>query len=400
MSGFSFVLILLLLTLCAVGLVKPRLKARLGFNRTRRGSTLLFVGTPALVSLILVAALVPAKPSASSLQQSSAPNHSAVSLFGQSLPNSMTGQSSGHTLRTSADTSAGASRYGSTATAVAVRTSTSSGSTKPGSVNAAVKNGLIAVVVTRNVDGDTIHVRMPNRREETIRMLLIDTPETVDPNDPVEPFGREASNFAKKKLPVGKKVYIEEGVHGHERDKYGRLLAYVYITPTDMYNEDVVKCGLARVAYVYPPNTKHLNELLRDENYAKSHHLGIWSIPGYVKPWGFDVKATRSVVSHHTSSPHPSNSTGSTLRIVASHLYVYPGDYASVTVQTRPGSRGTIRVVYKSGPSKAKGLVPKTADPSGRITWTWKVGTHTTRGDWPVTITVGSHVIHTTLHVR
>jgi hypothetical protein len=246
MSRFSSVLILLTLTLCAVGLVKPRLTVRRGFRRTRRGSTLLIIGTSALMSLILVAALVPAKPSASSLQQSSAPNHSAMSLYGQALPNFMTGQPSGHALRTSADAGTGASRNASTATAVATRTSTSSSSTKSRSANA----------------------------------------------------------------------------------------------------------------------------------------------------------AARSVVSHHRGSARTSKSIGATLRIVASHLYVHPGDYASVTVQTRPGAWGTIRVVYKSGPSKAKGLVPKTADPSGRITWTWKVGTHTTRGDWPVTITVGSQVIHTTLHVR
>ncbi|PKR87132.1 hypothetical protein CWO92_01865 [Heyndrickxia camelliae] len=152
--------------------------------------------------------------------------------------------------------------------------------------------GLVAGTIIRTVDGDTVHVNI-NGKEENIRLLLIDTPETHKPGTPVQPYGPEASDYAKKELAVGTKVMVEEGVKGHERDKYGRLLAYIYLPNGKMYNEEVVKKGLARVAYIYEPNTMHLSDLKKDESYAKKHKLGIWSITGYVTEKGYDIsKAT------------------------------------------------------------------------------------------------------------
>ena len=148
---------------------------------------------------------------------------------------------------------------------------------------------LIPAVVTRNVDGDTVHVRVA-RHDEKVRMLLIDTPEDVAPDKPVEPFGREAAAFAAKTLPAGRKIYLEEGHRGHRRGKYGRLLAYIWTTRTAMYNEAVVRRGLARVAYVFPPNIDHLAALEADQAYAKDRHLGIWSIPGYATSHGFNLR--------------------------------------------------------------------------------------------------------------
>ncbi|GEO26065.1 hypothetical protein AAC03nite_18500 [Alicyclobacillus acidoterrestris] len=169
--------------------------------------------------------------------------------------------------------------------------------------SATVPQNLVPVVVTKVTDGDTIHVRMPDGEDKTIRMLLIDTPEDVKPNTPVEPFALDAAAFARQALPVGKQIYIEEGKPGHTTDKYGRLLAYVYITKTDMYNEDVVRKGLARVAYVYPPNTDHLAELEADQSYAKAHHLGIWTIPGYVTSKGYDLQAAKKWQGGQLSAP-------------------------------------------------------------------------------------------------
>ncbi|MBM7683086.1 micrococcal nuclease [Pullulanibacillus pueri] len=157
---------------------------------------------------------------------------------------------------------------------------------------------LVSAIVSKNVDGDTIHVTL-NGKDETIRMLLIDTPEDVDPQAPVEPYGYDAANYAKKKLPVGKKIYLEIGKKGSERDKYNRLLAYVYITPKDMYNEDVVRKGLARVAYIYPPNTDHLSLLKKDQTYAKEHQLGIWSLSGYVTSSGYSHSLSCDYASKH-----------------------------------------------------------------------------------------------------
>lgn len=65
------------------------------------------------------------------------------------------------------------------------------------------------------------------------------------------------------------------------------------------------------------------------------------------------------------------------------------GGMGLVTIQTTPQTFCTITVTYKSGPSRAAGLVPKTSDNQGRITWTWKVGTRTTPGTWPITVECG-----------
>lgn len=146
------------------------------------------------------------------------------------------------------------------------------------SKSSSIPKGLLPVVVSKNVDGDTIHVTL-NGQDQTIRMLLIDTPEDVDPRKPIEPYAYTATRYAASKLPVGKHIYIKEGIE--KRDKYNRLLAYVYVTPTDMYNEDVVKAGLARVGYIYN-DTTYLNPLEADQSYAKSRKLNIWSVPNYV----------------------------------------------------------------------------------------------------------------------
>jgi hypothetical protein len=69
---------------------------------------------------------------------------------------------------------------------------------------------------------------------------------------------------------------------------------------------------------------------------------------------------------------------------------VRPGDDATITVQTAPTASCLITVRYKSGPSRARGLDPQEADARGRVTWTWRVGSRTTPGRWPITVTCSS----------
>jgi hypothetical protein len=69
---------------------------------------------------------------------------------------------------------------------------------------------------------------------------------------------------------------------------------------------------------------------------------------------------------------------------------VRPGDDATITVQTAPKASCIISVRYKSGPSRARGLGPQEADAQGRVTWTWRVGSRTTPGRWPITVTCSS----------
>ncbi|WP_404409372.1 thermonuclease family protein [Jeotgalibacillus malaysiensis] len=129
--------------------------------------------------------------------------------------------------------------------------------------------------VTYVVDGDTLDVRLDDGSVERVRLLLIDTPETKHPMVGVEPFGPEASEFTLQL--VGETVELE--LDAAERDRYGRLLAYVW-HDSEMFNKKLLEEGLARVA-VYPPNTKYVDEFRAIEDEAKNNERGIWSEENY-----------------------------------------------------------------------------------------------------------------------
>ncbi|WP_018705778.1 thermonuclease family protein [Siminovitchia fordii] len=137
------------------------------------------------------------------------------------------------------------------------------------------------VKVTRVVDGDTIEVDL-NGKSEKVRMILVDTPETKHPRLGVQPFGPEASKFTTKTLE-NQMVTLELGTQ--ERDKYGRLLAYVWIEDK-LFNNMLLEKGFARVA-VYPPNTKYLDEFEATQEKAKKKGIGIWAIENYAQDDGF-----------------------------------------------------------------------------------------------------------------
>ena len=130
----------------------------------------------------------------------------------------------------------------------------------------------VTATVVEVVDGDTIKVKL-NGKTETVRMLLIDTPETVHPTVPDEPCGPEASSFTKKMLPKGTKVTLE--FDKDKRDKYGRLLAYVYKGGKSI-QEALLAAGLAEVV-VYQPNDKYEEKYRAIEAKAKKAKKGIWS---------------------------------------------------------------------------------------------------------------------------
>ncbi|KZE69415.1 nuclease [Fictibacillus phosphorivorans] len=140
----------------------------------------------------------------------------------------------------------------------------------------------IAVQVIDVVDGDTLKVQVGDKTE-TVRLLLIDTPESVHPSKPVQPFSKEASKFTKELLSNAK-VELELGIG--ERDKYGRLLAYVYADGKSV-QESLLEKGLARVAYVFEPNTKYVDEYQNIQKQAQKKSIGIWSIENYVQEDGY-----------------------------------------------------------------------------------------------------------------
>ena len=134
------------------------------------------------------------------------------------------------------------------------------------------KDGLVDVVSV--VDGDTIKVLIEGK-EITLRLIGIDTPETVDPRKPVQCFGLEASKKAKELL-TGRKVRIEKDPTQGELDKYGRLLAYVYRDDGLFYNEYMIKQGYAH-EYTYNIPYKYQTEFKADQKYAQDNKLGLWS---------------------------------------------------------------------------------------------------------------------------
>lgn len=142
------------------------------------------------------------------------------------------------------------------------------------------------VIITRVIDGDTVYVLNNKGKEEKVRLLLIDTPETSHPDKPAQLFGEEAKEYAKRYLRQGTKAVLEKGVQ--DTDKYGRTLGYLFVDGVN-FNKHMVEKGYARVAYVYEPNTKYLDEFLEAEKRAREKKLNIWSIDGYVTERGFDM---------------------------------------------------------------------------------------------------------------
>jgi endonuclease YncB( thermonuclease family) len=132
-------------------------------------------------------------------------------------------------------------------------------------------------VVERVVDGDTFVLASGDR----VRMIGIDTPETVHPTRGVEPYGKQASDFSKSLLS-GKRVRLVYDVQA--RDRYGRLLAYVYLADGTFVNAELVKRGYAQVS-TYPPNVKHQDTFLALQREARSANRGLWAAaPAEVTP--------------------------------------------------------------------------------------------------------------------
>ena len=114
-----------------------------------------------------------------------------------------------------------------------------------------------------------------NGTTETLRLIGIDTPETVDPRKPVQCFGKEASNKAKELL-TNKKVRIEKDSTQGERDKYGRMLAYIFRDDGLFYNKYIIEQGYAH-EYTYNTPYKYQSEFKVAEKYARENQLGLWS---------------------------------------------------------------------------------------------------------------------------
>jgi len=122
-------------------------------------------------------------------------------------------------------------------------------------------------------DGDTIKVDM-NGTKETIRMIGVDTPETKDPRKPVQCFGKAASAFTKQLIGT-KRVRLETDSQSTNRDRYDRLLRYVYLPDGRLVAAEIIKEGYG-FAYLGFPFDKS-DDFKRFEDVAKQAGKGLWS---------------------------------------------------------------------------------------------------------------------------
>jgi len=126
------------------------------------------------------------------------------------------------------------------------------------------------VTVQRVVDGDTF-IALTGSRRFRVRLIGVNTPETVKPGTPIQCFGPEASTYAHKIL-TGKQVRLVYDVERY--DRYRRVLAYVYLGAT-FFNLDLVQRGYAVVETV-PPDVAHVRDFVAAQRAARASRTGLW----------------------------------------------------------------------------------------------------------------------------
>lgn len=220
--------------------------------------------------------------------------------------------------------------------------------------NISVPEESIEAFIERVVDGDTMKVKLKDSGEiVTLRLLLIDTPESVKPGVDPQPYSIEASDFAKELLQQGDKVYIEYD-DGDKTDKYDRYLCYLWFYNKEdaswkMYNEKIIENGFARVGYIYSQR-RYLDTLYRAQDKAKDKKLNIWSVSGYVTDKGFDVEAYNNsggVALNSSSNTDKSNSNET--------VYANGGNSSSNKYHSSEyahGMRGAIKMTEPEAESK------------------------------------------------
>lgn len=130
-------------------------------------------------------------------------------------------------------------------------------------------------LVTAVVDGDTLKIEVDGQTE-TVRLIGIDTPEVVDPRRPVQCFGREASQKAKDVL-LHQRVRLVADATQSDRDKYGRLIRYVFLEDGTSFNQLMIEEGYAH-EYTYDSNPyQYQSDFLTAERLAREGKRGLWN---------------------------------------------------------------------------------------------------------------------------
>lgn len=129
------------------------------------------------------------------------------------------------------------------------------------------------VTFSKCVDGDTIKVLI-NGKENTIRMLAIDTPESVHPTKGTEYYGKESSEYTCNKVSNANKIELEYDNNSDKKDKYDRVLAWIWVDDI-LLQDELVKNGYAEVAYLYG-DYKYIDTLKDHQSVAEASKIGIW----------------------------------------------------------------------------------------------------------------------------
>ena len=154
-----------------------------------------------------------------------------------------------------------------------------------------VKDGTLCEYVSP-VDGDTIKVKLNGEEKvRVIRFYGCDTSEDVNPRiHVVEPYSVQGTDYVKDKLKVGENIEV---VFNKNKGKYGRDVGTIYYKSNGLWynlNEEEIANGLARIAYLNKNNTTiNVKEYYKAEDSAKLQKLNIWSIPGYVTRYGYNL---------------------------------------------------------------------------------------------------------------
>lgn len=157
------------------------------------------------------------------------------------------------------------------------------------------------------VDGDTIKVKL-NDKQETIRLRLVDSPELNDSKTGKQPLSEEAKAYIEKRIREAKQITLEEDKEAG-RDKYNRLLCYVFVDG-ELLQEELVKRGYARIAFVDQSESKYLKSLMESESEARNKKIGIWQWEGYASKDGFRPEVIKTnqpkyVASKNSQVYHP-----------------------------------------------------------------------------------------------
>lgn len=242
-------------------------------------------------------------------------------------------------------------------------TSKNNGSSQPNSSTANLPSTATKATIERVVDGDTMKVNL-NGETVTLRLLLIDTPESVKPGVEPQPYSIEASNFAKDILKEGDSVYLEYD-NGDKTDKYDRHLVYLWYYNKDkssweMFNERIIKEGYARVGYIYSQR-RHLDLLYKAQDEAKSNNKNIWSIDGYVTDKGFYADNNTNTSTSNSTANNNSSYKSEDSSSSSSSDTVYANGGASSSNKYHKTSnahnmKGAIKMTEKE--AKQKGYVP------------------------------------------